>query len=143
MRSGTDNQSHPAAGERLLDTASTGGARILVAEDEALIAITLEDYIRQLGYQCIGPFFTLASALPAARTDAIDAAIVDIKFGDAVSYELAEVLAARNIPFGFATGVLSQGIDPKWSDRPFLSKPYDVDDLQRLLSRLLAKGRSE
>jgi DNA-binding response OmpR family regulator len=120
------------------ETTLAGAARILIAEDEVLIAVTLEDYVRELGYEPIGPYYDLATALPAARTAKIDAAIVDIKFGEVVSYELAEVLTARNIPFGFATGLISTGLEPRWSNRPFLPKPYELQDLQRLLVTLLS-----
>jgi hypothetical protein len=125
-------------GNQPLETTTLGPARIFIAEDEVLIAVTLEDYVRELGYEPIGPFYNLATALPAARTAKIDAAIVDIKFGEMVSYELAEVLTVRNIPFGFATGLIPKGLDPRWADHPFLPKPYELQDLQRLLVTLLS-----
>jgi len=124
-------------GDQPSETMPAGERRILIAEDEVLIAVTLEDYVRELGYASVGPFYDLTTALPAARTAEVDAAIIDIKFGEVVSYELAEVLTARNIPFGFATGLIPKGVDPRWSDRPFLPKPYDLQDLRQLLRRLL------
>jgi CheY-like chemotaxis protein len=122
------------------NTAPGKKPRVLIVEDEALIAITMEEYIRELGYDCIGPFLYIAAALPIARTERLDAAILDIKLGNVASYELAEILSARRIPFGFATGFLREGMDPRWSDRPYLTKPYQLEDVRQLLLTLLSPG---
>ncbi len=111
--------------------------RILIVEDEALVAITLEDCVSELGYDCVGPFFNVTAALPTAQSAQLDAAILDIKFGDVVSYELPEILAARNIPFGFASGFLQEGLESRWSDRPYMSKPYQVGEVRQMLLTLL------
>jgi len=111
--------------------------RILIVEDEALIALILGECVRELGYECVGPFASLSEALPIARSDPLDAAIFDIKLDDDISYELPEILAARQIPFGFATGYPRASLDAKWADRPYMAKPFDVADVQKMLHKLL------
>src|SRR6266496_2006185 len=98
-------------GDYLRSRASSGvRPRILVVEDEALIAITMQDYLKELGCECIGPFFAMETALPIARIEILDAALLDVRIGGDESYELAEILASRGIPFGFATGFLHLGL---------------------------------
>ena len=115
--------------------------RILIVEDEALIALTMEDCIRELGYACVGPFSELTAAIPVAKSEPLDGAIFDIKLDDDVSYELPEILAARGIPFGFATGYPRLALDPKWADRPYMAKPFDLEDVKRMLRTLLPIAR--
>src|SRR5262249_38832679 len=114
--------------------------RVLIVEDEALIALVLEECIRDLGYDCVGPFTGLPEAMPIARSAPLDAAIFDIKLDGGISYELPEILAARRIPFGFATGYPQVSLDGKWADRPYMAKPFDFADVQRMLLMLLPQS---
>ena len=122
---------------RLSSSGSSDRPRVLVVEDEALIAMTVADYLEELGYECVGPFLEMEKALPIARTEMLDAAILDIKMREADSYELAEILASRGIPFGFATGFLHEAMPPRWSDRPYVLKPYVLENVRELLLALL------
>ena len=82
---------------------SLAGQRILVVEDEALIAMLVLDYLRDLGCICIGPYARLPEALHAAKTAPIDAAILNLVLQGKPAYEVADVLAKRGIPFVFAS----------------------------------------
>ena len=118
------------------------GRRILLIEDEPLVALLAADYIVQLGGVCLGPIGNLADALAAARTSPCDAAVINLVIQGQHAYAVVEALAERGVPFGFASGVPRNGIDTKWRNRPYLSKPYSVDDMQKLLLEIFTSAAS-
>jgi hypothetical protein len=111
--------------------------QILVVEDEALIAIYLEGLIRELGCVCVGPVVKLSEAIEQARTAIVDAAILNLIVDGQPAYAVAEILARRGIPFGFASGVMHASILPEWAARPRVDKPYSLQGVQRLIETLL------
>ena len=117
------------------DTAAA--KQILVVEDEALIAIYLEGLIRELGCVCVGPVVKLSEAIEQARTAIVDAAILNLIVDGQPAYAVAEILARRGIPFGFASGVMQASILPEWATRPRVDKPYSLQGVQRLVETLL------
>ena len=116
---------------------ASGGKRILLVEDEPIVAIALQDIIEDLGHEVVGPAFRLARALELAESEAIDAAILDVNMGDGHSYAVADRLRARGIPFLFATGYGAAGLEPEHQDSPVLQKPYRETQVARALARLL------
>src|SRR5437773_1446146 len=70
----------------------------------------------------------------------IDAAILNLIIQGKKAYEIAEVLSRRRIPFGFASGAQHDPIARGWFDRPFLVKPYTIQDIAHLLSKVLAES---
>ena len=111
------------------------GKRILLVEDEAVIAFAVEDMLLDLGCEVVGPAFRLEDARRMAATEAIDAAILDVNLNDERSYAVAEELARRSIPFLFATGYAEGGID--WpQETELLPKPYRREQVQMALERL-------
>jgi response regulator RpfG family c-di-GMP phosphodiesterase len=113
--------------------------RVLLVEDEVLISIHVAQLLEEIGCEMIGPLADIPSAVQAAETGVIDAAILNLVIGGVEGYAVAEVLAARGIPFAFASGVPETSIDDAWKEQPFLSKPYLVDDLRLVLSRLVPR----
>ena len=77
---------------------------ILIVEDEPLIAMLLEDFIRTLGFQVSGGAESLAAALECVETGCFDAAILDVNLHGRDSWPVADALARRDIPFVIATG---------------------------------------
>jgi CheY-like chemotaxis protein len=116
------------------------GKRILLVEDEALVAMLLEDMVLSLGAVVIGPESQLDIAIHIAETDVLDAAILDINLGGRRSYGVADALRLRGIPFAFATGYGEHGVDPAHRGVPVLMKPYTEDDVARALDLLLLAG---
>jgi DNA-binding response OmpR family regulator len=110
--------------------------RILVVEDEALIAEMVKGMLDDLGCKCLGPIADLELALAAARADSYDAAILNLVIEGENAYAVAEVVAERGLPFTFASGVPQSSIDLRWRDRPYLAKPYLMEDIKRWLERL-------
>lgn len=97
--------------------------RILVIEDEPLIAYDLADFLDDMGWECIGPVTDLSTAPYESGTNALDAAILNLIINGKHAYSVAEILSARNIPFGFASGVGRADIEALWQDRPTSISP--------------------
>jgi CheY-like chemotaxis protein len=121
------------------DLAVSKKLRILVVEDEPLIAMMLEEMLQELGCECIGPIGNRVAGPEFARSGELEGAILSLILGGRKAFDIAEALAARGIPFGLASGVQRVGIPEKWLDRPYLEKPFTFADVSRLLSQLFAQ----
>jgi CheY-like chemotaxis protein len=114
--------------------------RILLVEDEFIIAAMAEDMLSELGATVIGPAHTIAIALHLAKTDAIDAAVLDVNMDGEHIAPVAEVLNARGIPFIFATGYGECALDCA-QKASILDKPYTQETLADALARALNVSR--
>jgi DNA-binding response OmpR family regulator len=112
-------------------------ARVLIVEDEFLVACLLEEDLQSQGYELVGPYTTLASALDASRREHFDFAVLDINLNGEMSYPLAEELVARGVPFLFLTGYTAGNLPERLRALPRVSKPYDPAVLAREIRRLL------
>jgi chemotaxis family two-component system sensor kinase Cph1 len=111
---------------------------ILVVEDALLVVMGIEESLRSSGWRMVGPAGRLATALDLARQEDFDAALLDINIEGGMVFAVADVLTARGIPFVFATGYEADAIIPdRFRDRPVLSKPYSMEELQTVLRDLL------
>ena len=106
--------------------------RVLLVEDEALVAMMMRDILLELGLSVAGPFCTPAEAVAAARDDGVDAAILDVNLGGELIYPVADTLVARGVPFVFITGYGAESIDGRFSHIPILQKPIERQVLQHL-----------
>jgi len=112
------------------------GRRILVLEDEPLIAMFLEDILTDLGCIVIGPALDIAQATTLVRDSAIDAAILDVNVGDSTSQPVADLLRARNIPFLVASGYNDTNL--LLGAGGSLGKPFRLEDVERELQLVLS-----
>lgn len=110
------------------------GNRILIVEDESLVALSLMETLTQLGFDVIGPFGTIADASAMLSSGQIDAAILDVNLNGEMIYPLAEQLIARALPFIFVTGYGPESIDKRFAEIPVIQKPVDRDSLHRLFA---------
>lgn len=110
------------------------GRRVLIVEDEPIVAMCLEDVLFELGCETIGPVGRLSEALLLAENENFDAAILDINLGGERSEPIANKLRSRTIPFAFASGY---GTGPDGFEAPLISKPYRAADVQNVLRQLL------
>ncbi len=110
---------------------ATGKPRVLLVEDEALVAMMIQDTLTEFGFQVIGPCRTASEALAAARNSHFDAAVLDINLGDGLVYTVAEILGKRGVPFVFVTGYDADSVDARFSGVPVLQKPIERDMLQQ------------
>jgi two-component sensor histidine kinase/DNA-binding response OmpR family regulator len=106
--------------------------RVLLVEDEALVAMMIQEFLSECGRAVVGPIGTAAEALAAARQGDFDGAILDINLGDGMAYPVAEILAARGVPFVFLTGYEADTVDDRFSEVPILQKPIERQMLQRI-----------
>jgi two-component sensor histidine kinase/ActR/RegA family two-component response regulator len=106
--------------------------RVLLVEDEALVAMMIQETLAEFGFDVLGPIATVSEALAAAREPFIDAAVLDINLGDDLVYTVAEILARRGVPFVFVTGYDSDSVDARFSGIPVLQKPIDRESLRRI-----------
>jgi DNA-binding response OmpR family regulator len=115
------------------------GRRILLVEDESLIAMAMEETLTDLGFAVVGPIGSQAKAVAAAQREELDGAILDVNLDGQVIYPVADVLTARDVPFFFVTGYNVGSIDSRYAHIPILQKPIDLQELQRLLPKDMAK----
>ncbi|HEX2216475.1 MAG TPA: response regulator [Xanthobacteraceae bacterium] len=117
---------------------SSGGQprRVLVVEDEILIGMLLEDMLGDLGYEVAATASRVDEAVKLAHEVSVDAAILDVNLNGQDVYPVAEVLAARGIPFVFATGYGERGLPQAYHERPTLPKPFQQETLGRKLAGL-------
>lgn len=113
------------------------GKRVLVVEDEALIAFAVEDMLLALGCEVVGPALRLDQAQALAASHPLDAAILDVNLTDSRSYPVAGELARRGIPFVFATGYDQPGIEWHGVAAELVPKPYRMEQIRDALLRLI------
>lgn len=111
------------------------GLRVIVIEDETMIALLLEGMLEELGHNVIGIAATISRGLELARLDGVDLAILDVNVGGQDSYPVADALAARHVPLVFATGYDSDRLRAPYRAGPVLHKPFMQVDLQQAIGR--------
>ncbi len=109
------------------------GMRVLVVEDEAIIAMLVEAYLEGLGCEVVGTATRLEEAIEKAQALAVDIAVLDVNLAGRVSYPVAQILQGRKIPFVFATGYGVAALPEDLRGAPVLAKPFRQDELARAL----------
>ena len=114
------------------------GKKVLIVEDEALIAMLFEDILEDTACQIVGPAMNVRQAMELAGTAEIDAAVLDVNLNGESSIPVAALLRSLGVPLIFSSGHGSQGLPPEWQDRPTLPKPFTSDEVVGALERLVA-----
>jgi PAS domain S-box-containing protein len=114
--------------------------RVLLVEDETLIAMMMEGLLRDLDLEVVGPFGTVGDALEAVRHEPIDAALLDVNLGGEMAYPIAQLLLAKKVPFVFMTGYGSETIAMPFSNVRVFQKPLEREILRDLFAP--APGRT-
>jgi DNA-binding response OmpR family regulator len=112
------------------------GCRILVVEDETLIAILIEEALQELGCVVVGPVARLDAALRLASSEALDAAVLDVTVRGGHIQPVAEQLLARAIPFILASGYGDWSLPENLRDQPRLTKPFAQRQLEEQIRKL-------
>src|SRR3954462_10536878 len=119
------------------------GARVLVVEDEFVIALEVEFLLRDFGYEVLGPVPSVARALELLGRERPDAALLDLNLPDGTAVPVAELLASMRVPFVLVTAYAPSQIEaPALRGVPHLGKPVGHDALQRMLVALLDVPRA-
>jgi DNA-binding response OmpR family regulator len=105
------------------------GCRVLVVEDETLIAMEIEAALQALGCEIVGPTSKLETALQLACDEMLDAAILDVTVRGGKTFPVAEQLLARDIPFVLATGYGDWTLPEHLRGQQRLSKPFTPTEL--------------
>lgn len=116
------------------------GRRVLVVEDQPIIAMGIGDMLRELGAEMIGPGATLEQSLHMARSETMDAAILDIWLGESPSYAVGDILEQRQIPFVLMSGADVRNDPESFMRAPRLPKPFTPAELARALSLLFQRS---
>jgi CheY-like chemotaxis protein len=116
-------------------------ARVLIVEDEIVVALFLEDLLGEFGYEVAGIVSHLDDAM--ARPSDYDIAVLDVHLNGRNVFDFADRLAACGTPFVFATGYGARGIPDRHCARPVLQKPFRPDDLKRALEEVAAEDGSQ
>jgi DNA-binding response OmpR family regulator len=119
------------------------GYRILLVENDPLIAFYLAESLCSLGAEVIGPAYDLESALKLAESDGISAAILDVLLQEKEVWPVARLLAHKGVPFALCTGLEGDLVeDAELADRPTLCKPFRELELRKTLQDMLGHAGS-
>lgn len=114
------------------------GMRVLVVEDEALIAVLVEDMLTDLGATVIGPAGSVAQGLDLAERETIDVAVLDVNLRSETIEPIVDKLNALRVPFLFATGYGETGLS-KAAGAPVIEKPYTREALANALGLIVPR----
>lgn len=113
------------------------GRRVLVVEDDAMVAMLLQTALEDADCRILGPFEDLATGMRAAQYEAPDAAVLDINLGGEMVFPLAELLDRNGVPFLLLSGYGDSGLPPEKPNWPICAKPFKLEKLVVELSRLM------
>jgi len=120
------------------------GCRVLLVEDEFMLADELRAELEDAGAVVIGPFGSLAAAIRLIRTEPrIDGAILDGNLGGELVHPAADLLVERGVPFLFTTGYDPAAIPPRFSTRPQFEKPVSLEAVIHAMIRIIGRGHSD
>ncbi|HLT77371.1 MAG TPA: response regulator [Ferrovibrio sp.] len=111
--------------------------RVLVVEDESLVAMFLEDVLEDLGHEMLGPYSRVDAALPAAQSETFDVAILDVNVNGQAIFPVADAIASRGLPFIFSTGYGQKSLPEQYRSRPTLDKPFLPSDVESILGKIV------
>lgn len=113
------------------------GKRVLIVEDEALIAMELGERLSEFGYEVVGPAMTLEEAEALAGRESFDAALLDANLAGKSSVEFGEALVAKGVRIAFCTGYdRIKDLPAALANTPILTKPIGDADLRAALTQM-------
>jgi CheY-like chemotaxis protein len=117
---------------------TTEGLRILLIEDEPIVAVLAEDLLDAIGCTVVTTAGSVADAEAAIASHSFDIAMVDINLGGEDGLIAADALKARQIPYLVTTGYDTRDSAHAHASAPVLTKPYSLADLEAALLRCVA-----
>jgi len=115
------------------------GRRVLIVEDEAMIAGLIESILRKGGWSVVGPVATLERALETIGRERFDAALLDVRINGHDAYAVADVLMRRRIPFIFVSGFTRKQMPPAYRHCACIAKPFTPDAILALLEEVVGR----
>jgi CheY-like chemotaxis protein len=133
--------SEPQTEESRMASSPLRERRILVVEDEYLIAISLQDALESVGSIVLGPAPSVDRAIKTIESEAhIHAAVLDVNLGGMLAYPVADMLIARKIPFVFTSGYEDEVIQKRYADVKNCRKPYLFPAMELALTEALSRS---
>jgi len=129
-------QASPGLGRR---RARHAGRRVLIVEDEAMIAGLIQSILSAAGWSVVGPVATLERALETIDRERLDAALLDVRINGRDVYAVANVLMQRGIPFIFVSGFTRKQMPPGYRDCAYIAKPFTPDAILALLKEVVER----
>ncbi len=115
--------------------------RVLLVEDEALVAMLLETILEDMGCIPVGPAGTVEEGLAMVADPApLDAALLDVNVAGRQVFPIAEALKARGVPFVFSTGYGESGLPDEWRGHPTVQKPFTESAIRAALMQAMGVG---
>lgn len=113
------------------------GRRILVVEDESLVAMLLETILEDMGCTPVGPASNVDEGLVMATDEALDAALLDVNVAGRQVFPIATALKARGVPFVFSTGYGEGGLPDEWRGHATVQKPFTEAAIRQALMKIM------
>lgn len=111
--------------------------KVLVVEDEMMIAMMIEDILAELGHEVAGVAMRLPQALELAKGVDADVAILDINLDGRKSFPAAQLLRDRGIKIIFASGYGSPGLEAPFTNEVIIKKPFETSDVRTAIQRVI------
>jgi CheY-like chemotaxis protein len=121
-------------------SASLAGLRVLIVEDESLVAMLLEDLLGDFGCEIAGYASRLRDAVEKAKTLSFDIAVLDVNLAGEHTFPVADILLRRGVPFVFVTGYGTMSLPESFQRAPLLQKPFQQHNLERALRDALDRN---
>jgi CheY-like chemotaxis protein len=118
------------------------GRTAIVVEDEASVALLIEDMLLDLGCEVLASAAQLSRACALAETTTCDFAVLDVNLGGDFVFPAAEILRRRKIPFLFSTGYGRDGLPEAFKQHAIIGKPFAIEDLRAAILLTLARAKS-
>lgn len=115
------------------------GVRVLIIEDDSLVAMSVGDMLSDLGCSVVANAGNLTQAFEMVRAGGFDFALLDVNLRGKEVFPVAEVLSEQGIPFAFASGYGRAGLPEEFRSKPIVSKPFEIGELSAVLSSALAR----
>lgn len=112
--------------------------RVLIVEDESIVALFIEDLLEELGHKVAGTVSRLDEAMTRGKQGGFDLAILDVHLHGEEVFPFADFLVEQKTPFIFATGYGERGIPDRLRGAPTLQKPFRPDELADMITKLTA-----
>ena len=127
----------------MTDISDVRKPKIVVVEDETLIALSVASILDELGFTVIGPFRSLDQARHGLSLETCDAALLDIRLGGEAVFPLMDDLIKLQVPFAFLTGYSESQLPMAYRELPRISKPFYPTELKATLASLIDRSRSD
>lgn len=117
---------------------SSEARRVLIVEDEPLLAMNIEDMLTELGHLVTGTATRIDKALSLAEAGEFNLAVLDINLAGSNTFQVAAVLRKRGIPFIFTSGYGADGLVDGYRGAHLLTKPFGPRELEHMIAKLLS-----